>query len=191
MFYKFTQWFDRPPPQNSDGGRKCDYSDCEAQGVHRAPKSRRQLQNCQNEWLWFCLEHVRAYNATWNYYQGMNEAEVLQQNKEDITWQRPTWRMGADSSPPLNKRIEDPFGFFFSAKTEPTSFQEKPRYSSLETEAMALLRVSYPFTKEDLKRNYRILAKEYHPDIHQNSPEAEIEIRKINEAYTLLKKMVG
>ena len=43
---------------------------CEAMGEYRAPKSRRDLK----DYWWFCLEHVRAYNSTWDYYKGMSPA---------------------------------------------------------------------------------------------------------------------
>ena len=47
---------------------------CGAQGEYRAPKSRQNL----HEYWWFCLEHVRAYNSSWDYYKGMSPAEFEQ-----------------------------------------------------------------------------------------------------------------
>src|SRR5262249_16055283 len=49
----------------------CNHPGCTEAGLHRAPKSRQKL----NEYYWFCLEHVRAYNKSWDYYAGMNQAE--------------------------------------------------------------------------------------------------------------------
>ena len=40
---------------------------CGAQGEYRAPKDRSHL----NDYWWFCLEHVRAYNGSWDYFKGM------------------------------------------------------------------------------------------------------------------------
>ena len=45
---------------------------CPHAGEYRAPKSRAQL----NDYWWFCLEHVRAYNAAWDFYRGMSPAEI-------------------------------------------------------------------------------------------------------------------
>ncbi len=63
---------------------------CGAPGEYRAPKSRSNL----NEYWWFCLEHVRAYNAAWDFYKGMTPGEIEAQMRADTAWQRPTWPLG-------------------------------------------------------------------------------------------------
>jgi hypothetical protein len=63
---------------------------CGAAGEYRAPKSRKAL----NEYWWFCLEHVRAYNGSWDYYKGMSPGEIEAQLRSDTAWQRPTWPLG-------------------------------------------------------------------------------------------------
>ena len=63
---------------------------CEAMGEYRAPKSRRNLK----DYWWFCLEHVRAYNSTWDYYKGMSPGEIEAQLRADTAWQRPSWPLG-------------------------------------------------------------------------------------------------
>ena len=52
--------------------RSCDHPGCEAGGDFRAPRSRLDL----HRYYWFCLDHVRAYNAGWDYYRGMSQAEI-------------------------------------------------------------------------------------------------------------------
>ena len=59
-------------PKMRDGLRFCDSPGCDALGEHRAPRSRDSL----NHYYWFCLEHVRAYNARWNFYAGLSQAEI-------------------------------------------------------------------------------------------------------------------
>ncbi len=68
----------------------CDIPGCTEAGAFRAPKSRSQL----NDYHWFCLDHVRAYNAGWDFYKGMSPAEVEAQLRADTAWQRPTWPLG-------------------------------------------------------------------------------------------------
>src|SRR5437868_5385867 len=58
----------RPPVAE----RRCDISGCDCVGEYRAPKSPRQL----TDYFWFCLDHVRAYNASWDYYAGMSTDEI-------------------------------------------------------------------------------------------------------------------
>ncbi len=64
--------------------------DCGAPGEYRAPKSRRDLR----EYWWFCLEHVRAYNSTWDYYKGMSPAEMERELALRHRLGRPSWPLG-------------------------------------------------------------------------------------------------
>ncbi len=70
--------------------RPCDWPQCREEGGHRAPRSRAELRS----YRWFCLAHVRQYNAAWNYSAGMSEDEVEEDVRLDTVWRRPTWRLG-------------------------------------------------------------------------------------------------
>ena len=54
-----------PVPPGTD--RPCEVPGCGGLGEFRAPRSPRQLR----AYRWFCLDHVRAYNAAWDFYRGM------------------------------------------------------------------------------------------------------------------------
>ena len=58
-------------PQNDDKG-------CNKPGEYRAPKNRGL-----KEYYWFCLEHVQAYNAKWNYYEGEDDEEAAAAAEEE------------------------------------------------------------------------------------------------------------
>jgi hypothetical protein len=88
--------------------RLCDHPGCDLGGDFRAPRSRLELDN----YLWFCLDHVRGYNAAWNYYAGMSEREVEAEIRRDTVWQRPTWKLGMRHGPAYEARMRDPFGFY-------------------------------------------------------------------------------
>ena len=98
---------DEPPPPLK---RMCDHPDCLQQGEFRAPKSRSKL----NDFYWFCLDHVREYNKTWNYYAGMSPEEVERETRSDAGWGRPTWPLGkrGPGDKPREQRMNDPFDFF-------------------------------------------------------------------------------
>ena len=46
--------------------RICEKQGCNEPGQYRAPKNPRNL----DDYFWFCKDHVREYNANWNYFQG-------------------------------------------------------------------------------------------------------------------------
>src|SRR6185437_9419348 len=96
----------------------CNWPGCEEAAPHRAPKGRLR----EGEYWRFCLEHVREYNSTYNFFAGMSDDAVAKYQKDDITGHRPTWKMGslggkrssasrADFRPP-GWAWEDPFGLF-------------------------------------------------------------------------------
>jgi molecular chaperone DnaJ len=49
-----------------------------------------------------------------------------------------------------------------------------------------VLGVSHEATDEDIKRAYRRLAREHHPDVNQADPEAEDRFKEVSAAYEVL-----
>ncbi len=50
-----------------------------------------------------------------------------------------------------------------------------------------LLGVSKTASKDDIAKAFKKLARQYHPDLNPNNPEAEAKFKEINEAYEVLK----
>ena len=76
-------------------GPCCDWKGCANAATHRAPKARPR----ENEHWRFCIEHVREYNHSYNYFAGMSDAAVAQFQKDAITGHRPTWKLGLNGKP--------------------------------------------------------------------------------------------
>ena len=72
----------------------CEWPDCKNKGPHRAPKGRAN----DKEYWHFCLNHVREYNQSYNFFSGMNADAVARYQKDALTGHRPTWKMGANTS---------------------------------------------------------------------------------------------
>ena len=49
-----------------------------------------------------------------------------------------------------------------------------------------MLGVSKGASEDELKKAYRKLAKQYHPDLHPGDTEAEVKFKEANEAYEIL-----
>jgi DnaJ-domain-containing protein 1 len=164
--------------------RLCEHPGCTAGGDFRAPRSRASLEL----YYWFCLDHVRQYNAAWNYYAGMSEAEIEAEIRHDTTWQRPTWPLGSRYSPNHAPQMRDYFGVFGDPGGEAT--QETPRNKrqlSPQEAALVVFEIAPPFTLVRLKARYKELVKLHHPDAHGGDKAAEEKLKVINQAYSTLK----
>jgi DnaJ-domain-containing protein 1 len=179
--------FESPPPK----ARTCDHPGCAEEGTHRAPKGRDRL----DEYFWFCLDHVRQYNQSWDYYAGMTPEQIEKETRRDSTWQRPTWPMGqwAKQERFLRDRVVRGFGFSFgregTGEGSGTSSRAAPR-TAVE-EAMDILGLTPPADFPKIKARYRELVKAHHPDANGGSKEAEEKLKTINQAYTTLKACYG
>ena len=157
---------------------------CAAAGEYRAPKSRTAL----NEYWWFCLEHVRAYNATWDFYRGMSPGEIEAQTRADTSWQRPTWPLGSMGARVGDAALRDELGAFgarFGTASRPrTPSDDAP--SELR-EPLATLGLDWPVSMDVLKQRYKTLAKQHHPDANGGDRASEERLKTINLAYAALR----
>ena len=172
--------------------RSCDHPGCIAGGDYRAPKSRLDL----HDYFWFCLDHVRAYNSAWNYYAGMNDAEIEAEIRHDTVWQRPSWRLGDRHGPAYAERIRDYFGVLSgnpdgsgtrSRRDGDRGRDRVRRALSAREQALAVFEIEPPFTLVRLKARYKTLVKLHHPDAHGGDKGAEEKLKIINQAYATLK----
>ena len=62
-----------------------------------APIVRRAAANWRASTSILCIDHVREYNKTYNYFEGLDNAAVSSWQKDALTGHRPTWRLGENS----------------------------------------------------------------------------------------------
>jgi hypothetical protein len=168
--------------------RMCDIPGCTEAGAFRAPKSRSHL----NDYHWFCLEHVRAYNAGWDFYKGMSPAEVEAQLRADTGWQRPTWPLGRLGHTAWDDdSLRDPLRILASATSGAKRRGEPDKAPSELREPLATLGLSWPTTLDAVKSRYKELAKRHHPDANGGSRDAEERLKVINLAYAAVRSRLG
>ena len=170
------------PSAAATAARLCDHPGCSAGGEYRAPRSRDRL----DVFFWFCLDHVRAYNAQWNYYAGMSAAEIEAEIRNDTVWQRPTWKLGSRYGT-NGPRLRDDFGIFGGGAAETGREARKRRPPTAEEAALIVFSIEPPFTLVRLKARYKELVKLHHPDAHGGDKAAEEMLKVINLAYSTLK----
>ncbi|MEJ0062008.1 MAG: DnaJ domain-containing protein [Alphaproteobacteria bacterium] len=166
--------------------RACDCPGCPGQGEYRAPKNRELTDYYQ-----FCLDHVREYNLNWDYYAGMNEAEIEAAIKDAVCWERETkplgsWRRREET---LKEHVAREF-FGEDGDAAPPPFKARTRHmpASVVT-ALEVLELVPPADFACVKAQYKVMVKKHHPDANGGSLSAEAKLKEINLAFTTLRKI--
>ena len=162
----------------------CEWAGCQNKGPHRAPKGR---ENSREYWH-FCLNHVREYNQSYNFFQGMNADAVARYQKDALTGHRPTWKMGANTA---GKKGKAPSAEDFDGAADPFSmFSETRKVMNAERKALQVMGLSAEATLEDVKAKYKALVKQHHPDANGGDRSTEDRLIEIIKAYNYLKTVV-
>ena len=170
----------------------CAHPGCTKPGNHRAPMGRDR----EGQFFCFCIDHVREYNATYNYFNGMSDDAVAQFQKEALVGHRPTWGMGVKpgSREEGAGPTDDPLGLFRQRvhRGVPASAQA-PRYSVATMNALNVLELDETATLTIVKVRYKELVKRHHPDANGGDRSYEDKLREIIRAYNYLKtvKLAG
>lgn len=166
--------------------RTCDYAGCEAGGAYRAPKSPSAL----NDHFWFCLDHVREYNKSWNFFSDMSADEIEKYQRDDVTGHRPTWRIGMNGAANGDGEIRDDLDLFGAGGLNFDNQSERGGYlkplPAPQREALAEMNLDPSAGLEEIKTRYKELAKKYHPDLNGGESAAEERFKSLNRAYTYL-----
>lgn len=175
----------------------CQWPGCGAPATHRAPKGRLRA----SEYWRFCLDHVREYNNSYNFFAGMSDDAIAKYQKEDITGHRPTWKMGSlggrrsHSSradfPASGWAAEDPFGLFGEAAGTGNGHArpapEGRKILNAQRHALDVLGLEGDAKRTDIKARFKLLVKRHHPDANGGDRGSEERLREIIQAYNYLK----
>lgn len=169
-------------PDPSAPGQACDSPGCAHQGEYRAPKSR----SGERDFHWFCLDHVREFNASWDYYKGMSPEEIEAQLRADTSWQRPSWPLGKlGQTSRMDEALEaELHAFAFGTRPKPAP---NPGIPAEIREALIVLDLIWPVTLAAVKAKYKELAKRHHPDSNNGDKRSEERLKSINLAYAILR----
>jgi DnaJ-domain-containing protein 1 len=178
----------------------CESQGCPEPGLYPAPKGRGQ----EGEYHRFCLEHVRQYNKSYNYFAGMPDEDVAKHQKDDTIGHRPTWFVGVNSwarnraTKPQQRRngfahrftTYDPFGLFGAkSAAEPNQSGEPARLlRRAERKCLRQLNLEDGATKAEIKARFKDLVKRHHPDRNGGDRRSEDKLREVIQAYNYLRQ---
>lgn len=156
----FPRW--RPyeaTDRSPEAQRRCDRAGCDRPGTCPAPKA----PNRPDRW-YFCADHAAEYNRQWNYFDALTAEEAAAQQAEEERSARGyerarhwTWGEGDGSR------------------------------SRAELDALSLFELPPDADDAQVKAAHRRLAKENHPDVRPNDPDAARRFQAAQAAYEVLR----
>jgi DnaJ-like protein len=188
-----SRLFDRirvkPAPQEpGPSAARCDHPGCLGHGLYRAPMGRDR----EGQYFSFCIDHVRQYNASYDYFRGMDDEALTKYQKEEVVGHRPTWSMGAKrGAQPSHDRVDETiFGearVYRRRGARGAASQSPPRYNSVALKALATLELNASADERMIKARYKELVKRHHPDANGGDRSLEEKLREIIQAYNYLR----
>ncbi|MEN7536915.1 J domain-containing protein [Aurantiacibacter flavus] len=188
-----------------DSARSCDYPGCEEPGEFRAPGSRGHGFDGPGDYRWFCLQHVREFNAGYDWFDGMSADEIYEAQAPAAGWRResPSFRGAAHFATPRWADFEDPLdaigaraeGIRNAARARGERAQAEAaravRFSAREREALQVMGLTQEADKPQLRRRYSELVRRYHPDRNGGDRSHENRLQRVVEAYQVLRRANG
>jgi len=163
--------------------RECRAAGCTEAGLYRAPLSPDHL----DEYVWFCKDHVREYNLKWNFFQGKSEEDFQAFLDKDRAWgptKRPdeghVWsRLGVNDPMEIlgEKATQNPARNAATRKLPPT-----------ERKALEILDARDTWTKIEIRKQYKGLVKDLHPDMNGGNRADEERLQEVVWAWDQIKE---
>lgn len=182
--------------------QRCAWPGCQDPGRFRAPVAPQA-----EGFHWFCLEHVRRYNAAWDYYKGRTPEEIEAAQRASAFWDRPTWRTAEDP-----KRYANHYGHADGEAWKRMGFRDplealgkratkspapgggaaargaRSTLPAAEIRALRILNLGHRTTRPEIRARYKDLVKSLHPDLNGGDRSEEARLREVLWAWDHLRK---
>lgn len=166
----------------------CAVPGCGEPGEFRAPETAAGFDG-PGRWRYLCLDHVRAHNARYNYFEGMSTEEIEAAQSPIAGWERhsrPFAHGGSDPAPAWADFTDplDAIAGRFRRRHNPSPMD---RFSPGERKALGVLGLRDDIDRNALRKRYSELVRRYHPDRNGGDRSHERALGAVIDAYTLLK----
>lgn len=178
----------KPPEADKPAEKRCDHPGCSRPGAFRAPMGR----NREGHYYNFCIDHVRAYNQSYNYFKDMSDESIQAFQKDAITGHRPTWTIGLNGvrgpGAEMDDSVSDVLGIFRNGRKQSAARPAERRHVSVGSrKALDALGLDDTADKAQVRAQFKALAKRFHPDLNGGDRSHEEKLRAIIDAYNYLK----
>lgn len=173
--------------------RACDWPACNEHGEFRAPGERPSGFDGPGDYRWFCLDHVREFNAAYDAFRGMTPEEIWRAQSPIAGWERETRAFrptaGIDAAPRWAD-FSDPLEAISgrARMRRPAERQDGRAILPEERRALDTLGLPLDADRRALRSRYSELVRRYHPDRNGGDRSMEQRLQGVVEAYQLLRK---
>jgi hypothetical protein len=182
--------------------RACEYKGCDAPGSCKAPKpfSARTSQipgqpETDGDFHWFCQRHAAEYNHSYDFFEGMTEAEVTAFQASAAYGHKRTWRFGGGpvggkkagtAHNPRSWRGAKDWLYNGAAGASGSAAAPRDR-TRLQIRALEELELPPDAKSDAIRERYGLLVKRFHPDSNGGDRSTEHRLSVVIKAFKALK----
>lgn len=175
------------------GQRPCDWRGCDRPGEFRAPGPRASGFDGPGDYRWFCLDHVREFNAGYDWFDGMTPEEIIAAQSPIHGWDRQTRAFsptaGIDSAPRWADFADPLEAISARARARrPAERVDGRAVTADERRALDVLDLPLNADRRALRRRYSELVHQLHPDRNGGDRSHEHRLQRVIDAYQLLRR---
>ena len=163
----------------------CDWNNCFEIGKYKAPVEK----DNSRKFKLLCLNHIKEFNKNWNYFTGMNDEQIYDFLKSDITWHKPTQSFSSSDNffkILWNNALKDENKK--SMLNNSLNYMNQIKFDHKDIKAFSILEISVGLKWEKIQKKFKSLVKKFHPDMNLGNKKYEEKLKLITLAYSQLKK---
>ncbi len=183
--------------------RACDWPACSEPGEFRAPGVQPPGFDGPGDYRWFCLDHIRQFNAGYDFFKGMTSDEILAAHSPLYGWDRESRAFRADAGVGQSPRwadFTDPLdaiGAHMRARANggagvgsaAAGLRQDGRMVSVEERrALDVLGLPLDADRRALRTRYSELVHRFHPDRNGGDRRYEMQLQEVVSAWQILRK---
>ncbi len=196
---------------NPPGGRRkgkpyvqrCEHKGCDELGLCKAPKpfAARVIQVpgqtvAEQDHHWFCQRHAAEYNQSYDFFDGMTEAEITAFQSSAGFGHKPTWKFGGGPVGAAGRaaRMNNPRGWrgskdwLYNGHVGGDGPQQPQRdRTRLQTRALDEMGLPHNADVAQIRERCGVLVKQYHPDSNGGDRSMEHRLTVVIRAFKALK----
>jgi hypothetical protein len=184
-----------------DAIKRCEHKGCDDQGVCKAPKpfAARSIQVPgqrveADDSHWFCQRHAAEYNQSYDFFEGMTEAEITAFQASAGFGHKPTWRFAGGGGAGKSAQMNNPRSWrgakdwLYNGHTGGASGANPVRdRTRLQIRALDEMQLPHNAQAPAIRERYGVLVKQYHPDSNGGDRSMEHRLHIVIRAFKALK----